>query len=140
VGEVKSCGDDVAGPAWLFDVPEMRVRVTAHLLHVLACAGCGARTRAVAPAAGCRRRRCMGRRSQCWPATYLAVRHHIPVARVVEILADLAGIDVSVGWVMTACARMAAAVAPANEAIKDAIAAAPVAHWSQRNACPHFID
>ncbi|MEV7630486.1 transposase [Actinoplanes sp. NPDC089786] len=51
----------------------------------------------------------------------LAAQHHIPVARVVEILADLAGIEVSAGWVMTACARMAAAVEPANEAIKDAI-------------------
>ena len=30
----------------VFDVAEVRVRVTAHLLHVLACAGCGARTRA----------------------------------------------------------------------------------------------
>ena len=35
------------------------------------------------------------------------------------------GIDVSAEWVMTACARTVAAVAPANEAIKDAIAAAP---------------
>lgn len=52
-----------------------------------------------------------------------------------EILADLAGIDVSVGWVMNACARMAAAVAPANEAIKDAIAAAPVAHFDETVTC-----
>jgi transposase len=49
----------------------------------------------------------------------------------VEILADLAGIDVSPGWVMTACTRMAAAVEPANEAIKDAIADADVAHFDE---------
>ena len=28
----------------LFDVPDIRVRVTEHLLHQLACSGCGART------------------------------------------------------------------------------------------------
>jgi transposase len=113
----------------VFDVPEVRVRVTAHLLHVLACAGCGARTRAVAPAG-------VSAPAVYGPvvtmlAAYLAAQHHIPVARIVEILADLAGIDVSAGWVMTACTRMAAAVAPANEAIKDAIADADVAHFDE---------
>jgi hypothetical protein len=61
----------------------------------------------------------------------LAAQHHIPVARVVQILADLGGIEVSAGWVMTACARMATAVVPANEAIKDAIADAPVTHFDE---------
>jgi transposase len=113
----------------LFDVPEVRVRVTAHLLHVLACAGCGVRTRATAPA-GVSGPAVYGP-TVTMLAGYLAAQHHIPVARIVEILADLAGIDVSVGWVMNACNRMAAAVTPANEAIKDAIAAAPVAHFDE---------
>ena len=132
-----ACGDGldpaaVAGDPvvrQLFDVPEVRVRVTAHLLHVLACAGCGVRTRATAPA-GVSGPAVYGP-TVTMLAGYLAAQHHIPVARIVEILADLAGIEVSVGWVMTACARMAAAVAPANEAIKDAIAAAPVAHFDE---------
>nr|WP_277351290.1 DUF6444 domain-containing protein [Micromonospora sp. HNM0581] len=55
--ECGNCGgglDPMAGPAGdpvvrqVFDVPEVRVRVTAHLLHQLPCSGCGARTRAVA--------------------------------------------------------------------------------------------
>jgi hypothetical protein len=49
----------------------------------------------------------------------------------VEILADLAGIDVSPGWVITAGTRMAAAIEPADKAIKDAIADAPVAHLAE---------
>jgi hypothetical protein len=105
------------------------VRVTAHLLHVLACAGCGARTRAVAPV-GVSAPAVYGP-TVTMLAGYLAAQHHIPVARIVEILADLAGIDVSPGWVMTACTRMAAAVAPANQAINDAIADAPVAHFDE---------
>jgi transposase len=132
------CGDGLdpaAEPAGdpvirqVFDVPEVQVRVTAHLLHVLACPGCGARTRAAAPA-GVSAPAVYGP-TVTMLAAYLAAQHHIPVARVVEILADLAGIEVSPGWVMTACTRMAAAVAPANEAIKDAITDAAVAHFDE---------
>jgi transposase len=132
------CGDGLdpaAGPAadpvirQVFDVPEVSVRVTAHLLHVLACAGCGARTRAAAPA-GVSGPAVYGP-TVTMLAGYLAAQHHIPVARICEILADLAGIEVSPGWVMTACARMATAVEPANEAIRDAIADADVAHFDE---------
>jgi transposase len=132
------CGDGLdpaAGEAddpvvrQVFDVPEARVRVTAHLLHALTCPGCGASTRAIAPV-GVSAPAVYGP-TVTMLAAYLAAQHHIPVARVVEILADLAGIEVSLGWVMTACARMATAVEPANEAIKDAIAAAPVAHFDE---------
>jgi transposase len=133
-----NCGEGLdrsAGPAGdpvvrqVFDTPEVRVRVTAHSLHVLACAGCGGRTRAAAPA-GVSGPAVYGP-TVTMLAAYLAAQHHIPVARVTEILADLTGIEVSVGWVTTACARTAAAVAGANEAIKDAIAAAPVAHFDE---------
>jgi transposase len=136
--ECGTCGDGLDPAAepvgdpvvrQVFDVPEVRVRVTAHLLHMLTCPGCGARTRAVAPA-GVTAPAVYGP-TVTMLAAYLVAQHHIPVARVVEILADLAGIDVSGGWVTTACARMAAAVAPANEAIKDAIADAGVAHFDE---------
>lgn len=132
------CGDGLdpaAGPAGdpvvrqVFDVPEVQVRVTAHLLHVLACSGCGTRTRAAAPA-GVSAPAVYGPMVTTL-AAYLAAQHHIPVARIVEILADLAGIDVSPGWVTTACTRMAAAVAPANEAINDAITATDVAYFDE---------
>jgi transposase len=131
------CGDGldpaaVAGDPVIrqvFDVPQVQVRVTAHLLHVLACAGCGARTRAAAPA-GVTAPAVYGA-AVTTLAAYLSAQHHIPVARIVEILADLAGIEVSPGWVMTACTRMAAAVAPANAAIKDALTDAQVAHFDE---------
>jgi transposase len=133
-----NCGDGLdprGGPTddpvvrQVFDVPEVRVRVTAHLLHMLTCPGCGARTRAAAPA-GVTAPAVYGPMVTML-AAYLGAQHHIPVARIVEILADLAGIEVSPGWVTTACTRMAAAVAPANEAIKDAIAGADVAHFDE---------
>ena len=77
-------------------------------------------------------------------AAYLSAQHHIPVDRVAEILADLAGVEPSPGFIVQACRRVAGAVAPANTAITDAIAAAPVAHFDEsvtrvagRNHWPH---
>ncbi|MDB4872470.1 MAG: transposase [Gemmatimonadales bacterium] len=64
-------------------------------------------------------------------AAYLSAQHHIPVARIVEVLADIAGIEVSSGWVTGACRRVEQALADANEAIKDAIAGSDVAHFDE---------
>jgi transposase len=113
----------------VFDVPEMSVAVTEYELHAAVCRRCGTVTRADAPV---------------WAsapavygpnvtvlAAYLSAQHHIPVGRVVEILADTCGIAVSAGWVTTACGRAHTAVAPANTAICDAIAAADVAHFDE---------
>jgi transposase len=46
-------------------------------------------------------------------------------------LADLVGIEVSPGWVHTACRRAQRAVAPASEAIKDALAVEPVVYFDE---------
>jgi transposase len=124
--------DAVAGEVvrrQVFDVPEAGVEVTEHQLFALACGGCGALTRASAPA-GVRAPACYGPNVTAM-AAYLSAQHHIPTGRVVEILADLAGIEVSAGWVVDACRRVDDAVQPANEAINDAIAAAPVAYFDE---------
>jgi transposase len=113
----------------VFDVPEMAVRVTEHVLHAAECGRCGTVTRADAPAQA-------SAPAVYGPnvtalAAYLSAQHHIPVGRVAEILADVAGIEVSAGWVTAACRRAEAAVSVANTAIKDAIAAADVAHFDE---------
>lgn len=113
----------------VFDIPEMGVEVTAHELHALACAGCGSVTRAAAPAEA-RAPAVYGPRVSAL-AAYLSAQHHIPVARVAEILADVAGIEVSTGWISDAVMKMAQVLAPVNEQIRDAIAAAPVAHFDE---------
>lgn len=112
----------------VFDLPEMKVVVTEHLLHALAC-GCGRVTRADAPV-GVSAPAVYGPVVTSF-AAYLSVQHHIPVARITEVLADIAGIEVSSGWVTEACKRAEQAVAGANEAIKNAIAGAGVAHFDE---------
>lgn len=112
----------------VFDVPEMTVQVTEHELHALACRY-GLVIRADAPA-GVRAPAVYGPNVTAL-AAYLSAQHRLPVGRIVEVLADVAGIDVSAGWVSEACQRAEQAVAPANEAIKDAIADAGVAHFDE---------
>jgi transposase len=124
--------DAVAGEVvrrQVFDVPEAGIEVSEHQLFAAACGGCGAVTRAAAPA-GVAAPACYGPNVTAM-AAYLSAQHHIPVDRVAEILADLAGIEVSPGWVAAACRRVKDAVAPANEAITDTIAAAPVAYFDE---------
>lgn len=113
----------------VFDVPEMTVTVTEHELHAVACRACGTVTRAQGPA-------WVSAPAAYGPnvtglAAYLSAQHHIPVGRVAEIFADACGIEVSAGWVTEACRRVEAAVAPANAVIRDAIAAAAVAHFDE---------
>lgn len=119
--------DAVAGDVvrrQVLDVPEARMEVTEHQLSAV---GCGAVTRAPAPA-GVGAPACYGPTVTAM-AAYLSAQHHIPTGRAAEILADLVGIEVSAaGWVSDACRRVSGAVEPATEAIKDAIADAPVAY------------
>lgn len=112
----------------VFDVPELRVSVTEHVLHAFTCV-CGRVTRADSPAEATAVA-CYGPNVTAL-AAYLSAQQHLPVGRVAEVLTDVAGIRVSTGWITTACRRLEHAVAPANEAIRGAIAAVPVAHFDE---------
>lgn len=102
--------------------------MTERVLHALACS-CGRVTRADAPA-GALAPAVYGPNVTAL-AAYLSAQHHLPVGRITEVLADIAGIEVSSGWVTDACKRAERAVADANTAIKDAIAQAGVAHFDE---------
>ncbi|WP_326642639.1 IS66 family transposase [Streptosporangium sp. NBC_01755] len=131
------CGGDLtdATPAGVavirqvFDIPEVKAEVTAHELHALACGGCGTVTRAAAPAFATAPAVYGPRVSAL--AAYLSAQHHIPVGRVAEVLADLAGIEVSTGWISDTVTKVAQVLAPVNARIRDAIAAASVAHFDE---------
>nr|WP_260408685.1 IS66 family transposase [Planomonospora venezuelensis] len=131
------CGAGLAGTApagepvirQVFDLPETVVEVTAHELHARACTGCGHVTRATAPAfAGAPA--VYGPRVRAL-AAYLSAQHHIPVGRIAEILTDVAGAEVSTGWVADAVTAMARVLAPVDAAVREAIAQAPVAYFDE---------
>lgn len=113
----------------VFDVPEAQVQVTEHQLFAVACGGCRLVTRAAAPS-GVSAPAVYGPNVTAM-AAYLAAAHHVPTVRIVEILADLTGVQVSVGWVVDAVSRAKTAVAGSGQAVKDALAAAPVVYFDE---------
>jgi transposase len=115
----------------VFGLPEMRRRVTEHRIVSCRCA-CGAVTTATAPA-GVAAPVQYGA-DVVAVVVYLAVAQHVPVARVVQILADLLGCAVSTGWVATALGRTATALTGFRARLRDALGRATVVHFDETGA------
>ena len=109
----------------VFDLPVRRAHVVEHRAHRRQC-GCGHHTTAgfppdaTAPA--------------CWGpgvravGVYLLVRHHLPYARVAEILSDLLGAPVSTGWLAGLTGEAADGLGSFVDGLKDHLSGVPVAH------------
>jgi len=71
----------------VFDIPAIRIEVTAHRAEIKVCVGCGSTTKGTFPESA-------GQAVQYGPlvktwASYFTNEHHIPVERTTEIFADL---------------------------------------------------
>jgi transposase len=136
--ECDACGGGLGGgedtgveSRQVFDLPPRRVHVREHRVHRRRC-GCGHTTvgsfppEATAPT--------------CWGpevravAVYLLVRHHLPVARVAEILSDLVGAPVSTGWVGGINVEAAGRLGGFLAELADRVAAADVVHVDETGA------
>jgi transposase len=134
-GWCAGCGKDLAGaPAagiirrQVTDVPPVRPVVTEHQLIARRC-GCGMVTAAPAPA-GVRAPVQYGPRLTAIGA-YLWHGQFLSRNRTGQVLAELFGVSVSPGAVTAMVTRVAAALGPALEAIRDTVAVAPVAHFDE---------
>lgn len=116
----------------VFDLPPIRLRVVEHRAQRRRCGCCGTVTAAGLPAAA-RAPACYGPQVRALIA-YLAVGQHLPVGRLADVLADVLGAPVATGTVAAVLAEAADAVAPAVEAIRRQLAAAPVAHFDETGA------
>jgi transposase len=136
----RGCGtglDDAVGAGvgvrQVFDVPPlMRLRVVEHRLQACRCRTCGVVTTAPAPAD-------VAAPVQYGPGiaavvVYLIVRQHLPVARAAELCAELLAAPVSTGWITAQVRTASAALTGFEEAVKDTIRAAPVAHFDETGA------
>lgn len=115
----------------VFDLPPVRLRVVEHRLQACRCRTCGLVTGATAPG--------VNAPVQYGPqlaavVVYLIVRQHLPVARAAELCAELLGAPVSTGWITTQVRVASAALSGFETAVKDAIRAAPVAHFDETGA------
>jgi transposase len=112
----------------VFDLPPVRMTVVEHRLVACRCV-CGTVTGAAGPAG-------INAPVQYGPgvaalAAYLVVAHHVPVKRAAQILADLCGAGVSVGWVAGQISRTALGLTGFAERLREAVAAAPVVHFDE---------
>lgn len=109
----------------VFDLPDRRCEVTDHVAERRRCA-CGHETVAVFPSDAMA--------SACWGpqvraiAIYLLVRHHVPVARVAQILSDLCAAPVSTGWVAGLSSEAADGLDDFIADVKGRLVAEPVVH------------
>jgi len=110
------------------EVPGARAVVTEHQMTGRRC-GCGTVTWAGAPA-GITAPVQYGPRAAAI-AAYLWHGQFLSRARAGQAMADLFGIAPSPGSIASMTRRIAAAAAPAAEAVRSALAAAPVAHFDE---------
>ncbi len=112
----------------VFDLPPIQMRVTEHRLQHRRC-WCGTVTMAASPDG-------VGAPTQYGPrvraiGAYLVGYQHLPYERACEALADLLGVGMSVGTLVSVLTRTSSGLAPFLQAVREQIPAAPIAHFDE---------
>ncbi len=130
------CGGDLRGVAvtthderQVFDIPAIRIEVTAHRAEVKTCPGCGVENHGVFPV-GVGGPVQYGSGVKTW-ATYFQTQHVVPVERTAQIIEDLTGQRVAEATLMKAPRDCVAAIAAATAAIQAQLQAAPVVRFDE---------
>ena len=113
----------------VFDIPAIRIEVTAHQVEIKTCPGCGAENHGVFPV-GVRGSVQYGPGVKTW-ATYFQTQHFVPVERTAQIIEDWVGHRVAEATLMKAQRDCVAAIAPATAAIPAQLQAAPVVRFDE---------
>ena len=101
----------------VFDIPAIRIAVTAHRAEVTICPACGGKSTGDFPS-GVTQAVQYGATIKTW-ATYFTNQHHIAVERAAQIFADLVHHPVSDATVLKASEECALCIAPSTEAVKE---------------------
>ena len=109
-----------------FDLPAIRIEVTAHRAEIKVCPACGHLSKGTFPDAVTQAVQ-YGSTVQTW-ASYFTNHHHIPVERTTEIFADLVQHRVSEATVLKASEELSALIEPSTEAVKELLRASEVLH------------
>jgi transposase len=129
------CGDGLADAPvtsverrQVFDLPDVRLRITEHRIEHRRCS-CGVKTMA-AVADGVAAPAQYGPRVRAI-AGYLVGYQHLPYERAAETLADLLGVGMSTGTLGAIMATTAQRLTPFLDRIRALLAAAQVAHFDE---------
>ena len=131
------CGADLGGAADLgvarsyqqAEIPDPAARRIQHDLHQARCR-CGAVHVAARQAGVPDSPVSVGPNLRAL-AVYLVVFQHVPVERCRQLIADVAGAEVSAGFIHSCLARAAGAISEVTELIRALITAAPVAGFDE---------
>ena len=113
----------------VFDIPAIRIEVTAHRAEMKICSGCGAENRGVFPknVIGVVQ---YGNEVKTW-ATYFQSQHFVPVERTAQIFEDLLNHRIAEGTLIKAGQELATWIEPATAAVKEQLRQAAVMHTDE---------
>jgi len=113
----------------VFDIPAIRIEVTAHRVEIKTCPDCGHQSKGAFPA-GVTQSTQYGTGVKTW-ASYLTHQHFIPLERTTQIFADLLNHRLCEATVLKAGQALDRQVAPSTAAIKEQLRAAAVWHLDE---------
>lgn len=110
----------------VFDIPAIRIEVTAHRAEIKVCPACGHANQGTFPVAVTHAVQ-YGPMVRTW-ASYFTNHHYIPVERTTEIFADLVQHPMSEATVLKASEELEAVIEPSTEAVKELLRNCEVLH------------
>jgi len=110
----------------VFEIPAIRIEVTAHRAEIKVCPACGSTSKGTFPESVTQGVQ-YGPAVKTW-ASYFTNQHHIPVERTAEIFEDLVQHRVSDATVLKASEQLELCIEPSTEAVKGMLREASVLH------------
>jgi transposase len=110
----------------VFEIPAIRIEVTAHRAEIKVCPACGMANKGTFPESASQAVQ-YGPVVKTW-ASYFTNEHHISVDRTAELFADLVEHRVSEATVLKASEQLERCIEPSTEAVKDMLRDAAVLH------------
>ena len=110
----------------VFEIPAIRIEVTAHRAEIKVCPACGSASKGPFPES-VRQAVQYGPVVHTW-ASYFPNQHHIAVERTAEIFEDLVQHRVSEGTVLKASEQLDGCIEPSTKAVKGRLREAEVLH------------
>lgn len=101
----------------VYDIPAIRIEVTAHRAEIKICPSCGTENRGEFPE-NVGRGVCYGTGVKTWSA-YFGNQHHIPLERTAEVIEDLTGHCVSEASLLKASEELSECIRPFAEAVRE---------------------
>jgi len=113
----------------VFDIPAIRIEVTAHRADIKICPACGAQTKGTFPV-GVTQAVQYGPEVKTW-AAYFSNQHHLPVERTAQIFDDLVHQPMCDATVLKASEDLCEYIAPSSEAVQEMLRDAEVVHFDE---------